>query len=285
VIELKAFISVDLEGLPFIVNLGQLNLKGKLYDEAREIATKITLNIVYELHDQGFDEIIVADSHGPMVNLYVNELPEYVEIVRGTPRPISMVAGIEECDVALFVGYHAKYGTEKSTFDHTYSGSSIHKLILNGIEVSEYLLNSYTAGEFNVPVIFIAGEAKLIEGDVKEYTPWVESVILKRSFSQFAARSPSMMKIQTELKETVRLAVNKFKENKMKALKMNEEVKMEIVFKSSVMADVADLLPQVKRINGLTVEYIAQNVIEAYKVFQLLVTAASGAYNAIINNQ
>ncbi|MHA1531679.1 MAG: M55 family metallopeptidase, partial [Candidatus Heimdallarchaeota archaeon] len=86
---MKAFISVDLEGLPYVVIPGHLNLKGTLYQEAREIATKITLIVARELKEQGFDQVVIADSHGPMVNLLIDDLPEYVEIVRGNPRPTS----------------------------------------------------------------------------------------------------------------------------------------------------------------------------------------------------
>ncbi len=55
---MKAFISVDLEGLPYIVIPGHLNLKGTLYQEAREIATKITLIVTKELKEQGFDQVV-----------------------------------------------------------------------------------------------------------------------------------------------------------------------------------------------------------------------------------
>ena len=159
---MKAFISVDLEGMPYIVIPGHLSLKGTLYDEARRIATKVTLTVAEELHKNGFDEVVIADSHGPMVNLLIDDLPEYVEIVRGYPRPLSMVSGIEGCGVALFLGYHAKFGTAKSTFDHTYSGASINRVEVNGIVVSEFLLNAYVAGESGVPVVMVAGEAKLL---------------------------------------------------------------------------------------------------------------------------
>ena len=98
---MKAFISVDLEGLPFVVTLGHLNLKGSLFKEAREIATKLTLAVTDELHKNGYDKIIIADSHGPAINLLVEDLPECIELVRGTPRPISMVAGVEGCDVGI----------------------------------------------------------------------------------------------------------------------------------------------------------------------------------------
>jgi hypothetical protein len=40
--------------------------------------------------------------------------------------------------------------------------------------------------------------------------------------------------------------------------------------------DVAELLPLVKRTGGLTVEYVAGSMVEAYKVFELLALASSG---------
>lgn len=106
---MKAFISVDLEGMPYVVIPGQLALQGALHDEARKIATKVTLTVADELKKNGFERVVIADSHGPMVNLLIDDLPEYAEIVRGFPRPLSMVAGVEGCDAAVFLGYHAKF--------------------------------------------------------------------------------------------------------------------------------------------------------------------------------
>jgi D-amino peptidase len=273
---MKAFISVDMEGMPYIVIPGQLGLKGTLYEEARKTATKITLITAEALYKNGFNEVVVADSHGPMVNLHVEDLPEYVQIIRGFPRPLSMVAGVEDCDAAVFLGYHAKFGTAKSTFDHTYSGGSINKLEVNSIEVSEFLLNAYTAGEYNVPVILVAGEAQLLKDDLKRYTPWAKTVSLKQSLSRLSAKSSSMTKIEKELKEAVKKAVISFKQHKTKPLKTQKPVKMGVTFLTSHFADVAELLPSAKRINGLKVEYTAKNMVEAYKTFELLVIAANG---------
>ena len=273
---MKAFISVDLEGMPYVVIPGHLNLKGALYDEARKISTKVTLIVAEELNKNGFDEIVIADSHGPMVNLLVDDLPEYVEIIRGYPRPVSMLSGIEGCDVALFLGYHAKFGTAKSTFDHTYSGGSINRVEVNGVAVSEFLLNTYTAGELNVPIILVAGEAQLLKDDVKKYAPWAEAIALKHSLSRVSAKSFSMAIIGKELEEGVKRAVINFKKNKVKPLTSKKPVKIKITFLSSLLADTAELLPLVKRIDGLNIEYTASNMIEAYKTFELLVLAASG---------
>lgn len=274
---MKAFISVDLEGMPYIVTPSQLGLKGTLYEEARKIATKVTLIVADELHKNGFEEVVVADSHGPMVNLHVEDLPEYMEIVRGFPRPLSMVAGIEECDAAVFLGYHAKFGTAKSSFDHTYSGGNIRKVEVNGVEVSEFLLNAYVAGELHVPVIVVAGEAQLIKEDVKNFAPWVVAVILKNSLSRVSAKSPSMTKIEKELREATRRAASSFKPGATdKLLIAKKPVNMRVTFLVSHFADVAELLPTAKRVDGLTIEYTAKSMVEAYKTFELLALAASG---------
>lgn len=271
---MQAFISVDLEGMPYVVIPGHLSLKGSQYAEVRKFSTEITITVAEELHKNGFEKIIIADSHGPMVNLLVDDLPEYVEIVRGSLRPISMVAGVENCDVALFLGYHAKYGTAKSTFDHTYSGGSIHKILVNGVESSEFLLNSYVAGEYGVPSILVAGDLQLIEDDVKTITPWVESVILKESYSRLAAKSPSMKKIKQDLKTAVNKAVINFNEGNVQPLITEKPVKVNITLKSSEQADGVSLLPFIKRLSGLEIEYSASCMVEAYTSFQAIVYIA-----------
>jgi D-amino peptidase len=137
VITVRAFISLDLEGLPYIVSREHLFVKGALYSEARKIATEIVKVTAETLHHElGFEEVIIADSHGPMVNILPEDTPDYIELVRGFPRPLSMVAFAKGSDAAIFLGYHAKAGTDRATFDHTYSGASIDSLEINGVEVS-----------------------------------------------------------------------------------------------------------------------------------------------------
>ncbi len=281
---MKAFISIDLEGMPFVVIPGHLGLKGSLYKEAREIATNVTLPVAEELHNNGFEEVVIADSHGPMVNLLVDNLPEYIELVRGYPRPVSMVAGVEDCDVAMFLGYHARAGTAYATFDHTYSGRAIHRVIVNGEEASEFLLNAYVAGDSKIPVILVAGDLRLLEDDVRQHAPWAERVVLKKSLGRGAARSYGMGRIEKELRNGVKQALATFKQNKAKPLIAKPPVEMQVTFNSTYFADAAELLPIVKRVSGLDIEYTAKNMVEAYKIFELLSLAASGVW-AIKQNQ
>lgn len=279
---MRAFVSLDLEGLPYIVSREHLFVKGALYAEARKIATEVVKVTAEALHERGFEEIIVADSHGPMVNVLPHEMPEYVELVRGFPRPLSMVAFARESDAALFLGYHAKAGTSHATFDHTYSGASIDMLEINGIEVSEFLLNAYLLGSWGIPLILVGGDRKLLETDVKAFTPWAVRVPFKESPSRYAAKSPGMGKILNMLREGVREAVDRFKRREAKSLMTEEPVHVRVRFLGSHSADAAELLPFVKRLDGKTVEFQAESIEEAYKVFELLTLAAAGV-SAIVS--
>ncbi|WP_048148488.1 M55 family metallopeptidase [Palaeococcus ferrophilus] len=279
---MRAFISLDLEGLPYIVSREHLFVKGALYEEARRIATEVVKVTAETLHERGFEEIVVADSHGPMVNVLPREMPEYVELVRGFPRPLSMVAFARESDAALFLGYHAKAGTSHATFDHTYSGASIDMLEINGIEVSEFLLNAYLLGSWGIPLILVGGDRKLLETDVKTFAPWAVRVPFKESPSRYAAKSPGMGKILNMLREGVLEAVDRFKKGEAKPLMTEEPVHVRVRFLGSHSADAAELLPFVKRLDGKTIEFQVESIEEAYKVFELLTLAAAGV-SAIVS--
>ena len=94
-----------------------------------------------------------------------------------------------------------------------------------------------------------------------------------------------MVKIEVNLREAVRKAANHYKENQVRPLKMNSPIITAVSFLSSHFADVAEMLPFIKRIDGLTINYTTENVIESYKIFELLVLAASGMTRIIERTQ
>ncbi|MEM0460210.1 MAG: M55 family metallopeptidase [Thermofilaceae archaeon] len=272
---MKAYVSVDMEGMPFIVSRDHLSPGRPLFDEARRIATSVVSTLAEALYDLGFGEVMVADSHGEMVNLDVEKLPEYVEVIRGFPRPASMVACVEEADVAVFVGYHAKFGTEGATFDHTYSGRVYRSILVNGVEASEFLLNAYVAGFYGKPVVLVAGDERLLEEDVAKLAPWAVRVPLKRSLGRFSARSFSLERVKRRLREGAVEAVRRFKSGEAKPLRAAEPVELKATFNSTAYAEVACLVPGARRSSPLTVEYTARNILEAYKLIELWALAAS----------
>jgi D-amino peptidase len=274
---LKAFISVDMEGLPHVVSYEHMTYGRTLYDEARRIMTDCVLAVLEGLKKSGVARAVVADSHGPMVSLIPERLPSSVSIVRGTPRRCSMVAGSQGCDFGIFVGYHAKAGTSKATFDHTISGGTIHKLYLNGIEASEFLLNSACLGDLGIPVAMVAGDRALLDGDVKRFAPWAVRVALKEGLNTTASVSPSMPDVLHLLKEQTALALAGYTTHKMKPFKVKEPISVEIHFTGSAQASIASQLPDSERVGGNTVRFKARDAWEAFSTTELLIYAASGA--------
>lgn len=272
----KAFVSVDIEGLPHITSNEHMNPGDRLYDEARSIMTECVIAMTDELHSSGFQRVVVADSHGSKVNLIPERMQSFVDVVRGNPRSISMVAGGRDCDAALFLGYHAKPGTAFSTFDHTISSSVIRTLKFNGEESSEFYMNAATLGEQGVPIILVAGDRSLLRDDVSRFTPWVVQVALKDALGRYASISPSMPECLGMIRVGVREAVSNFDNGKADLLKLKTPVDAVIEFTDSEYAHVASHLPGSKMIGGWRLQFTASSTEEAYRVTQLLVLAASG---------
>ncbi|AFH42893.1 M55 family metallopeptidase [Fervidicoccus fontis] len=270
----KAFLSVDLEGLPFIVNRGQLSTGNPLWEEGRRIASELTYAAVKAIHDEGFDEVIVADSHADMINIYYERLPKYAYLVRGYPRPRSMITGAEGCSAAFFLGYHAGVGTKDATYDHSFSSATIKELRLNSEKTSEFIFNTLALGEIGIPVIFVAGDEALRE-DVEKFAPWAVFVPLKKSYGRYSSISPSIEKLNEDLAQGVKEAVRRMSNGEANVASIDKPVNVKIDFLYSGYAEVAEYLPFVKRVSATAIEYISNSVLEAYNIMELLTIVAS----------
>lgn len=271
---MKAYVSVDMEGMPGIFHVSQTAPKAFLHDEGRRIVTKITKITVETLYQNGFNEIYVADSHWYMGSIIYEEMPEYVYLIRGSLRPVDMVYGIDRgFDAALFIGYHAAAGTSHAILDHTYSGQSFYEIFVNGVKASEFYINALVAGEYNVPIILVGGDDKL-RHDVLEKAPWVEYVVFKESISRYASISPSLIKIEKNLRESIKKAITKIGKD-AKPLKISNPITFTFVMKNTAYADTGERIPNMERVDPYTLKYNAKNMTEAYKVMQILANLVS----------
>ena len=106
--KLKIYISVDMEGIAGVVTDHQLGPEGFEYQRFREFMTAETMAAINAAKQAGAMDILVSDSHGNMENLLIEKFPTDVRIIRGRPRQLGMMAGIDSTfDAVLFIGYHA----------------------------------------------------------------------------------------------------------------------------------------------------------------------------------
>src|SRR4029077_8584466 len=107
----------------------------------------------------GATDIVVTDAHGNEQNLLIELFPPDARIVRGSPRRLGMMAGLDDSfDAAMFVGYHASTTNPSGVRAHTFSSARFTRVTLNGTPVTEGAWNAATAGQFNVPVVLVSGD-------------------------------------------------------------------------------------------------------------------------------
>src|SRR4029079_7858167 len=175
----KIFISADMEGIAGVVQPAQLGPDGFEYGRAREWMTAEVNAAIAGIRDAGPAEIVVCDSHGNGQSVLIDKLPDDVRIVRGFPRPLEMMQGIDETfAAAVFIGYHASEWTVDAVRGHTISSARLLGVKLNGTEVSEGIFNAALAGQFGVPVAFVSGD-RLAVTQLQKAVAGVEGAIVK----------------------------------------------------------------------------------------------------------
>ncbi len=273
---MKAYISVDMEGIVGVSSLKQVRQGNPEYQRARKWMTMEVKAVVEALLEQEAERIVVADSHGSMANILFEDLPEEIEYISGFPRPISMMNSIDKSfDFGIFVGYHPMKGVLEGFLAHTYSGATFQKIIVNGIEFSEFLLNASVAGHHNVPIILLTGDDKITE-QAKKHVENIELVVTKRSLGRRATFSKHPLKIEKEIKEKIPVAIEKWKAGKIKPFKIDEPVNVEVELLDSTVGDAAGLLPMVERETGTRFKYTAKNILEAYKILEAVTLMSLG---------
>ncbi len=156
---IKVFISVDMEGVAGVVSGRECSSSGPDYEYFRRLMTEEASAAVQGALDAGAVEVVVRDGHGAKTNIIPGLLHKKARLLRGvTSRPENMMLGIDESfDAVVFIGYHAKAGTENATLAHTSSGNVI-DLSINGVSLPEAGYNALIAGLYDVPVAFLAGD-------------------------------------------------------------------------------------------------------------------------------
>ena len=162
---MKIFISADIEGTAFCMTREGLRPGGHDYERNRQEMTEEVLSAVEGARAAGADWVVVKDAHGPGINLYPEQMPDYVELVRGwSYEPRMMVEGLDESfDAAFFVGYHSAAGLEGNVLSHTISGAALHAITVNGMPASEFLIYSWMAAYYGVPSVLLTGDLALCE--------------------------------------------------------------------------------------------------------------------------
>jgi D-amino peptidase len=260
---LRVYISADMEGIGGVVTDQQLGPTGFEYTKFRELMTEEVLAAIAGAREAGATDILVSDSHGNFQNLLVDRFPKDVSIVRGGPRPLSMMQGIDETfDAVVFIGYHSSTTNPSGVRAHTISSARLADVRINGVSMPEAGLNAALAGQFRVPVVMISGdeaavaEARKIIGDI-------EGAVVKESYGFHSAKIMTPEASRERIRETVRRALQN--RERFRPLRVQTPVTLEVRFKNYRPAEVASWLPNVERADAHSIRFVGKDMAEVVR--------------------
>ena len=256
---MRVLISVDLEGIAGVVHPADTMLEGIEYERARRWMTAEANAAIEGAFAGGATEVVVNDSHGHMRNLLVEELHPSARLIRGALKPLCMLQGLQpNCDAVFLVGYHAMAGTGSGILNHTFSGSAVYRLSLNGRSVGEVGFNAALAGAQGSPIALVSGDS-ILSREVHELLPWAESVVVKNSITSWSAESLSPSESQNLIRTAAEQALRRLPA--MQPLPLPAPIRMEVALFRPAFADYIAIIPGVERVDGTTVAFTAEDML------------------------
>ena len=264
----KVFISVDMEGITGVVQPSQLGPTGFEYGKAREWMTAEAKAAIEGARAAGATSFVLADSHGNAQNLLIDQLPEDVRIVRGFPRPLSMMQGIDATfGAAVFIGYHASEMTVDAVRGHTFSSAKLLGVTLNGTEVSEGLFNAAIAAHYGVPVVFVSGDRKAVE-QMQAGISGIGGAIVKEPLGYHSASTATPARGQALIRDGVRAALSR--RMAIQPYSIRTPIELEVGFKLTLDAERAAYIPGLSRSGAHTVRGSYPDIIQVVRLIQVL---------------
>lgn len=278
---MKVFISADIEGISGVATNQQLKTPGE-YQRFRKLMTSEVNAVVEGAFNGGATEVVVADGHGNMSNILIEDLDPRARLVSGSNRVMCQLEGLDESfDAIMFVGHHGREGGSDAVISHTLAGICVNEMKINGKVVGETEMNAFVAGSFGVPAVFISGDDAYVK-EVKETLPEVEAVVVKRAVDRFAAELIHPTVVAEQIREKAEVAVQKAKT--IKPLEISGPVTFEIQFKGPQQAKMTTTLPTVEAVDPKTIRFTCDDMVTAYKHMWGCVIIAITATNGVLGN-
>jgi D-amino peptidase len=277
---MKILIAADMEGITGVAHFDQTTPGHAEYARFRKLMTDDVNAAVRGAFAAGADEVIVSDGHWDATNILIEHLDPRARLNSGTPRPYSMIEGVDSgVDGALFVGYHARVSTPNAILDHTWSSSRVDGLWLTPagserLAIGEIGLNGAVCGHFGVPVVMISGDQSAC-AEAEALFPGIVTAVVKQAKGRNAAECLPPAETAELIEQCAARGVDHLLgEHPPQPLRLQAPVTVTVEFVKSEQADAAAVMPGARRTEGKQVEFVASDMVEAYRAFRALVGLA-----------
>jgi D-amino peptidase len=267
----RVLISVDMEGIAGVVHPDDIQPGHSEYERNRALITAEANAAVRGVHAYEADaQVLVTEAHAQFRNLLPEQLDRRAELLRGTPKPDGMMAGLtSDIDAVLFIGYHGKAGTARSVMAHTIAGRVIADVRCNGRSLGELGLNTALAAHTGVPPVLVSGD-DTVALEAADVAPGIRCVVVKRALG---ARSAALLhpdeacdRIEQEVPRALA------QRDAVQPLRFDGPVHLEVQVLRPHMTEHALLVPGMERVDGCSLRYAAPDFPTAYQVIELIAT-------------
>jgi D-amino peptidase len=263
----KLYISSDMEGVAGVCAWQQVDARTPHpeYEIYRRYYTQEVTSAIEGARAGGAGDVLVNDSHGPMRNLLLDELPPDVRVIFGNRKPFSMVQNADGgFDGAFFIGYHGAAGDADAVLCHTYAPSVIDEVRVNGMRCSEATLNAGLLGYFGVQVLLATGDRTTVEG-IQQQMPWVRGVIVKESLGSFAANSMVPAAAQRAIRREAEAAVQEAAGAKV--FRFDAPITLDVQLVRAAQAQLVAGIPSFERTGSRSVRFVHDSYPVVFKAF------------------
>lgn len=271
---MKIFISSDMEGTAGVVDWEHVLATGPLYPYYCQLLTNEVNAAIEGARRAGASEFLVNDSHSKMANLKPSELAGSARYLSGRMKPMYMMQGLDESfDAVFFVSYHGSMSSRGSTLSHTYFPTAFAEIKINGIVAGEAGINALVARAYEVPLVLVTGD-DVTAREIEPFAPGARAAVVKSSISRFAADSMHPAAACELIEEQAYLAVSTLAGASQ--VSIETPTTMDIDFRTSDYADLAQRVAGVTRTGDLTCSITLESPLELYSTFITVVLLCRG---------
>lgn len=239
------------------------------YERFRKLLTADANAAIEGAFDAGATSVVVNEAHDGMRNILIEDLDQRAEMISGLYKPLVMMEGVQACDLAFFVGYHARAG-EAGVLAHTLCGAFT-DVELNGEPASEARLCATMAGVHGVPVGLVTGD-DMICAEAEKLFPAVKTAVVKYAIDTFSARCLAPHAASQRIRAAARQAVEEH--GKLEPYRVEAPFTIRLTLRNAAQAGTAATLPGVSREGPLIVAFTSDNFLDVSGLLEVIGTIA-----------
>lgn len=267
----RVMIVPDMEGMGSTIMSSEVSAappQGTFYSDYsmhfRSLLTKEVNAVITGARRGGGRDFVVTEGHG--ANRWASTLPWELDsaaiLIRGWPKPYSMISGIDSTvGTIMVIGAHANAGTPGVMAHHfVFDTFAVNGKILN--EASTFAL---VAGGFGVSVSMVAGDDILVEETKQMLGNGVIGVVVKQAISRGAAMTWSPARVRQMLMDSAAVAVRREIAGDFKPFTMPGPYEVRYTLRATFGADViaqieGQQFPGVEKVSGRTFTFKTNDV-------------------------